>query len=58
MQNNKIKIVILAAGKGVRMLPLTKDIPKVLIKINEKEFLYYVIKNLKDNVVLSINKQN
>ncbi len=42
-----MKAVILAAGKGVRMLPLTLDTPKVLIEINEKPFLWYVIENLK-----------
>ena len=44
---NHMKAVILAAGKGVRMLPLTIDKPKVLIEINGKPFLWYVLENLK-----------
>lgn len=42
-----MKAVILAAGKGVRMLPLTKEKPKVLIEINGRPFLWYVLENLK-----------
>jgi len=42
-----MKAVILAAGKGIRMLPLTLDKPKVLIEINDKPFLWYVMENLK-----------
>jgi len=41
-----MKAVILAAGKGVRMLPITETIPKVLIEINGKPFLYYILKSL------------
>jgi dTDP-glucose pyrophosphorylase len=43
-----MKAVVMAAGKGVRMLPLTKRAPKVFIKINKKPFLYYVLKHLQD----------
>lgn len=42
-----MKAVILAAGKGTRMLPLTEDRPKVLIEINGKPFLWYLLENLR-----------
>ncbi|HIH13684.1 MAG TPA: NTP transferase domain-containing protein [Nanoarchaeota archaeon] len=41
-----MKAIILAAGKGTRCLPLTKTIPKVLISLNGKPFLSYVLGNL------------
>ena len=40
------KIVIMAAGKGTRMMPLTRYVPKTLINVGGKPFLYYVIKNV------------
>lgn len=42
-----MKAVILAAGKGIRLLPLTVDKPKVLIEINGRPFLWYVLENLR-----------
>lgn len=42
-----MKAVILAAGKGVRMLPLTEDRPKVMIELNGKPFLWYTVENLR-----------
>ena len=43
-----MKVVILTAGKGVRLLPLTNDRPKPLIEINGRPFLDYLIENLKE----------
>lgn len=37
--------VILAAGMGTRLMPLTKDIPKALLKINEITLLERMMKN-------------
>ena len=37
--------VILAAGMGSRLMPLTKDIPKPLLKINEMTLLERMIRN-------------
>ena len=37
--------VILAAGMGTRLMPLTKDIPKALLKINETTLLERMIRN-------------
>lgn len=42
-----LTILILAGGKGERLLPLTKSVPKPLIKIHKKEILSYVIDYLK-----------
>ena len=43
-----MKALVLAAGKGIRMLPHTNDKPKVLIEIDGKPFLYYILKNLEN----------
>src|ERR1035437_2092291 len=40
------KVVISAAGKGTRMLDLSKDKPKHLIEVNGKPFLSYLLDNL------------
>ena len=45
--------VILAAGMGSRLMPLTKDIPKPMLKINEITLLERMIKNC---IKVDINK--
>jgi len=41
-----MKAVILAAGKGTRMMPLTADTPKPLLLIQGKPFIWYAIDRL------------
>ena len=41
--NFSMKAVILCAGKGERLKPLTNNIPKPMIKINNKPILEYLI---------------
>src|SRR3989344_4045155 len=43
-----MKAVILAAGKGTRLRPLTNDVPKPLVQINGAPFLAYLIERLSD----------
>ncbi len=43
-----MKAVILAAGKGTRLLPLTENTPKSLVKINGVPMLNRMLKQLKD----------
>ncbi|TSC95138.1 MAG: nucleotidyl transferase [Parcubacteria group bacterium Licking1014_1] len=40
------KVVVAAAGQGTRMLHLTNNKPKHLIKVQDKPFLSYVLDNL------------
>lgn len=40
------KIVVMAAGKGTRMLELSADKPKHLIDVKDRPFLYYSLKNI------------
>jgi len=42
-----MKVVLMCGGKGTRMLPLTEKVPKTLISIGGRPFLYYLLTNLK-----------
>ncbi|WP_440634195.1 sugar phosphate nucleotidyltransferase [Candidatus Pelagibacter sp. HIMB1746] len=42
----KPPIIILAGGKATRLRPITKNIPKSMVLINNKPFLYYQLKQL------------
>lgn len=43
-----MKAIILAAGRGKRLKPLTNNIPKTLIKVNGKTILERLIETLKE----------
>ena len=47
--------IILCGGKGERLRPITKDVPKPLVKINNKPILHYVIEHLKQYDIGNIN---
>lgn len=56
-----MKAVILCAGEGERMKPLTETTPKPLILINEKPILFYIfnsIPDVVDEVFLVIQEKN
>ena len=42
-----MKCIVLAAGKGTRMLPLTADRPKHMIPVNGRPFVDYIIESLR-----------
>ena len=41
------QIIIMAGGKGKRLYPLTKDIPKPMIEINGLPMIHHIIKRIK-----------
>ena len=46
--NESIPIIIMAGGKGKRLMPLTKNCPKPMIKINGKPVLEHIILKAKE----------
>lgn len=48
MRNNKIKAVILAAGVGSRIRPLTDNCPKSLLRINGKTILEMMLSHIQN----------
>ena len=47
MIKDKASIAILCGGKGLRLRPITADIPKPLIKIGTKPILQHIITHFK-----------
>ncbi len=55
-------IIIMAGGKGKRLLPLTASVPKPMLKIKNKPIIQRIIEGLKKNgfynIVISVNYQS
>ncbi len=45
--DKKLSVMILCGGKGERLRPITKNLPKPLIKIKKKEILSHIIDQIK-----------
>lgn len=50
----KTQIVILAAGQGKRLLPLTKELPKTILKVGELSIIDHIFNSLNLNLVNEI----
>ena len=50
----KVKALILAAGLGTRLAPLTNDRPKSMVPVNGKPIILKQIENLKENGITDI----
>ncbi|MBU1077231.1 MAG: phosphocholine cytidylyltransferase family protein [Spirochaetes bacterium] len=46
--------IILAAGIAARLKPLTDNTPKCLLKVNDREILFYALDNLKKNNIRKV----
>src|SRR5439155_2458447 len=53
-QNSVRTAVVLSGGEGIRLLPITKDLPKGLVKVGGKPLLQWVVEWLRENGVTSI----
>lgn len=46
--------IVLAAGKGIRLRPLTESIPKVMVEVRGKPVIEYIIEKLRKNGINDI----
>jgi D-glycero-D-manno-heptose 1,7-bisphosphate phosphatase len=46
--------VIFCGGFGKRLMPITKNIPKPMVEVDEKPFLFYLIEQCKNNGIKKI----
>ena len=49
-----MKTIILSSGKGTRMMPLTKDMPKPMLEVNGEPLIAHKIKLLEDASISEI----
>ena len=49
-----MKAIILSSGKGTRMMPLTKDMPKPMLEVNGEPLIAHKIKLLEDASISEI----
>ena len=58
-KNKSNKVVIMAGGRGMRLRPLTKNIPKPMLKVGNKPILQTIIEKFKKsgykNFVICVN---
>lgn len=55
MEQNEVKTaVILAGGEGLRLRPLTVDIPKAMVPVAGKPLLQWIIEGLKRNKIRNV----
>ena len=52
-----MKVILLAAGYGTRLYPLTKDTPKALLKVNDVTLLDRILNHLPYDCVLVTNNK-
>lgn len=59
LKNKSNLVVIMAGGRGMRLRPLTKNIPKPMLKVGDKPILQTIIEKFKqsgyDNFVICVN---
>lgn len=57
-----MNIILLCGGKGLRLRPLTENLPKPLARLNGRPILHYVLNHLKDfdvkKVTVSVGYQS
>ena len=47
----KTQIVILAAGQGKRLLPLTKVLPKTMLKVSDIPIIGHILSSINLNLI-------